>query len=121
MFYRSGDKMMTVDIQTIPTFRAGTPKVLSRGKVLRVLRGVGGRPFPDGQAAGSAAGQDGSDNRRGELVWRTAPPRTGWKLKSREYSRSYTLVGRNATGRHLPQESYPSQRIGIARTPFEHR
>jgi hypothetical protein len=32
MFYRSGDKMMTVDIQTIPTFRAGTPKVLSRGK-----------------------------------------------------------------------------------------
>jgi hypothetical protein len=31
LFYLSGDKMMAVDIQTIPTFRAGTPKVLFTG------------------------------------------------------------------------------------------
>jgi Tol biopolymer transport system component len=31
LFYRSGDKMMAVEIQTVPTFRAGRPKVLFEG------------------------------------------------------------------------------------------
>jgi serine/threonine-protein kinase len=31
LFYRNGDKMMTVDVQTSPAFRAGTPKMLFQG------------------------------------------------------------------------------------------
>jgi serine/threonine-protein kinase len=31
LFYRSGDKMMAVDVQTSPEFRAGTPKILFKG------------------------------------------------------------------------------------------
>jgi predicted Ser/Thr protein kinase len=31
LFYRNGDKMMAVDVQTSPVFRAGTPKVLFQG------------------------------------------------------------------------------------------
>jgi serine/threonine-protein kinase len=31
LFYRNGDKMMAVDVQTSPAFRAGTPKVLFQG------------------------------------------------------------------------------------------
>jgi Tol biopolymer transport system component/predicted Ser/Thr protein kinase len=31
LFYRNGDKVMAVDIQTSPAFRAGTPKVLFQG------------------------------------------------------------------------------------------
>jgi len=31
LFYRNGDKMMAVDVQTSPAFGAGTPKVLFKG------------------------------------------------------------------------------------------
>jgi len=31
LFYRNGDRMMAVDVQTSPAFRAGTPKVLFKG------------------------------------------------------------------------------------------
>jgi serine/threonine protein kinase/Tol biopolymer transport system component len=31
LFYRNGDKMMAVDVQTSPAFRAGTPKMLFQG------------------------------------------------------------------------------------------
>jgi hypothetical protein len=31
LFYRNGDKMMALDVQTSPMFRAGTPKVLFQG------------------------------------------------------------------------------------------
>jgi Tol biopolymer transport system component len=31
LFYRNGDKMMAVDVQTSPVFRAGTPKMLFQG------------------------------------------------------------------------------------------
>ena len=32
LFYRNGDKMMVVDIQTEPTFKAGTPRLLFEGQ-----------------------------------------------------------------------------------------
>ena len=32
MFYRNGDKMMAVDIETKPVFRAGVPRVLFEGR-----------------------------------------------------------------------------------------
>jgi len=32
LFYRNGDKMMAVDVQTSPTFRSGTPQVLWEGR-----------------------------------------------------------------------------------------
>ena len=31
LLYRNGDKMMAVDVQTSPAFRAGAPKVLFQG------------------------------------------------------------------------------------------
>ena len=33
LFYRSGDKMMAVDITTQPSFTAGKPRMLFRGTV----------------------------------------------------------------------------------------
>ena len=32
LFYRNGNKMMVVDIQTEPTFKAGTPRLLFEGQ-----------------------------------------------------------------------------------------
>ncbi len=32
LFYRNGDKMMAVDVQTAPAFRAGAPKLLFEGR-----------------------------------------------------------------------------------------
>lgn len=32
LFYRNGDKIMAVDVQTSPTFRSGTPQVLWEGR-----------------------------------------------------------------------------------------
>ena len=52
LFYRSGDRMMVVPIQTDPTFRAGRPEILFEGRYVtsRIWRGP---PYydisPDGQ------------------------------------------------------------------------
>jgi len=32
LFYRDGDKMMAVDVETEPTFRAGRPRTLFEGR-----------------------------------------------------------------------------------------
>jgi Tol biopolymer transport system component len=32
LFYRNGDKMMVVDVETGPVFRAGTPRLLFEGR-----------------------------------------------------------------------------------------
>jgi serine/threonine-protein kinase len=37
LFYRSGDKMMAVDVATQPTFAAGKPRVLFEGQYARTL------------------------------------------------------------------------------------
>jgi len=39
LFYRNGDKMMAVDVQTAPIFRAGAPHVLFVGQYARVVWG----------------------------------------------------------------------------------
>ena len=44
LFYRSGDKMMSVDVSTEPAFSAGKPKVLFQGPYLSTL---GTLPFYD--------------------------------------------------------------------------
>ena len=36
LFYRNGDKLMAVDIQTSPTFHAGTPRVVFTGDYMSV-------------------------------------------------------------------------------------
>jgi len=42
LFYRNGERMMAVDVTTAPTFRAGTPRVLSEGRFLFSPNGVAG-------------------------------------------------------------------------------
>jgi serine/threonine protein kinase/Tol biopolymer transport system component len=52
LFYRSGNKMMAVDVTTQPTFSAGKPKVLFEGQYVAVSPGLTGTAFdvsPDGQ------------------------------------------------------------------------
>ena len=45
MFYRKGDNVMTVDVQTTPAFRAGTPKMLFEGHYAQ----IGFDATPDGR------------------------------------------------------------------------
>jgi serine/threonine-protein kinase len=52
LFFRSGSKMMAVEVTTQPTFSAGKPKVLFEGQYLAVTPGLTGTAFdvsPDGQ------------------------------------------------------------------------
>jgi serine/threonine-protein kinase len=52
LFYRSGNKMMAVEVTTQPTFSAGKPKVLFVGQYLAVQAGLTGTAYdvsPDGQ------------------------------------------------------------------------
>ncbi|MCZ6484475.1 MAG: hypothetical protein O6826_02115, partial [Acidobacteria bacterium] len=52
LFYRSGDKMMVVSVQTEPTFRAGRPEVLFEGRYVRTSFIPGYQYYdisPDGQ------------------------------------------------------------------------
>jgi serine/threonine-protein kinase len=52
LFYRSGNKMMAVEVTTQPTFSAGKPKVLFEGQYLAVQAGLTGTAYdvsPDGQ------------------------------------------------------------------------
>ena len=52
LFFRSGNKMMAVEVTTQPTFSAGKPKVLFAGQYLTVTPGLTGTAFdisPDGQ------------------------------------------------------------------------
>ncbi len=52
LFYRSGNKMMAVDVTTQPTFSAGKPKVLFEGQYVAVSPGLTGTAFDvssDGQ------------------------------------------------------------------------
>lgn len=51
MFYRNGDKMMVVDVETGSRFKAGTPRVLFAGKFDRVVWGEPNYDVsPDGRA-----------------------------------------------------------------------
>jgi serine/threonine-protein kinase len=52
LFYRSGNKMMVVDVTTQPTFSPGKPKVLFEGQFVAVSPGLTGTAYdvsPDGQ------------------------------------------------------------------------
>jgi Tol biopolymer transport system component/predicted Ser/Thr protein kinase len=52
LFYRSGNKMMAVDVTTQPTFSPGKPKVLFEGQYVAVSPGLTGTAYdvsPDGQ------------------------------------------------------------------------
>ena len=52
LFFRSGSKMMAVEVTTQPTFSAGKPKVLFEGQYLAVTPGLTGTAFDvssDGQ------------------------------------------------------------------------
>jgi serine/threonine-protein kinase len=52
LFFRSGSKMMAVDVTTQPTFSAGKPKMLFEGQYFAVTPGLTGTAFdvsPDGQ------------------------------------------------------------------------
>ena len=52
LFFRSGSKMMGVEVTTQPTFSAGKPKVLFEGQYLEVQAGLMGTAYdvsPDGQ------------------------------------------------------------------------
>jgi serine/threonine-protein kinase len=52
LFYRSGDQMMVVSVQTEPTFNAGRPRVLFEGSYLSTTISVGFQYYdisPDGQ------------------------------------------------------------------------
>jgi len=53
LFYRSGNRMMAVSVQTEPTFRAGRPEVLFEGSYVRSRKGSSGYQYydisPDGQ------------------------------------------------------------------------
>src|SRR5262249_52196713 len=50
LFYRNGDKMMAVDVQTGTTFRAGSPRVLFQGEYARIFWGEADYDVsPDGQ------------------------------------------------------------------------
>jgi serine/threonine-protein kinase len=52
LFYRSGNKMMAVDVTTQPTFSPGKPKVLFEGQYVAVQPGLTGTAYdvsPDGQ------------------------------------------------------------------------
>ena len=42
LFYRNGDKLMAVDVNTQPAFSAGSPRVLFQGRGLPVAGGVQG-------------------------------------------------------------------------------
>ncbi len=56
LFYRNGDKMMVVDVQTTPAFRAGAPKLLFEG---RYFEGRGGFGTPGGYSANYDVSPDG--------------------------------------------------------------
>ena len=49
LFYRSGDKVMAVDITTQPSFQAGTPRMLFEGKYVRRNNETNYDVSPDGQ------------------------------------------------------------------------
>jgi serine/threonine-protein kinase len=49
LFYRSGDKMMAVDITTQPSFQAGTPRLLFEGKYDELRNVTNFDVTPDGQ------------------------------------------------------------------------
>jgi serine/threonine-protein kinase len=52
LFYRSGDRMMVVSVQTEPTFRAGRPEVLFQGSYRATIGPLGYQYYdisPDGQ------------------------------------------------------------------------
>ncbi len=53
LFYRSGNRMMVVSVQTEPTFRAGRPEVLFEGSYVATRLGRSGHQYydisPDGQ------------------------------------------------------------------------
>jgi len=52
LFYRAGDKMMAVPVETDPTFTAGTPELLFAGRYHSPNLGLGGRSYdvhPDGE------------------------------------------------------------------------
>ena len=74
LFYRSGDKMMAVDIATQPSFAAGKPRVLLRDRTADPsnapqLRRVSRWPaIPDAQARRAGAGGTDANQRRAELV-----------------------------------------------------
>ena len=75
LFYRSGDKMMAVDIATQPSFAAGKPRMLFEGPYVAdsdhvpQLRRVSRRPaLPDAQAQRASAGGTDANQRRAELV-----------------------------------------------------
>ena len=75
LFYRSGDKMMAVDIATQPEFRCGQAPDALRGTVRAdcgngpQLRCVSRRPaLPDAQAQRASAGGTDANQRRAELV-----------------------------------------------------
>ena len=75
LFYRSGDKMMAVDIATQPGFAAGKPRMLFEGPYEPTpitnpqLRRVSRRPaLPDAQAQRASAGGADANQRRAELV-----------------------------------------------------
>ena len=49
LFYRNGQKMMAVDIQTDPTFVAGRPRMLFEGPYWNTTPGRGYDVSPDGR------------------------------------------------------------------------
>ena len=75
LFYRSGDKMMAVDIATQPGFAAGKPRMLFEGPYVPTpvnvpqLRRVSRWPaLPDAQAQRAGGGGTDANQRRAELV-----------------------------------------------------
>ena len=75
LFYRSGDKMMAVDIATQPSFAAGKPRMLFEGQYVPTPASIPNYDVsPDGQrflmlkpSRASAGGAD-ANQRRAELV-----------------------------------------------------
>jgi Tol biopolymer transport system component len=47
LFYRSGDQMKVVSVETEPTFRAGRPEVLFEGSYVTTRLGTGGYQYYD--------------------------------------------------------------------------
>jgi len=80
LFYRSGNRVMVVDVSSTPTFKAGTPKLLFEG---RHAQGPspGGRPrrpaVSDGQSRRGAVGRPGPGARGDGVVRGAETPRPG--------------------------------------------
>ncbi len=63
IFYRNGDEMMVVDVETQPTFTAGRPTVLFEGRYLPMPGNSGSRNYdvaPDGQRLVMVQGEESS-------------------------------------------------------------